>query len=563
MDLLLPHRLERIDLLSSESFDCFDAFGHGKFQRRLLLLCTLATFLVTTNTYLNRLVFRDVDHWCKRPPDANMSVLEWRNVAIPLEADGRYSHCSRYENPDEPNDTRTVPCEEWDYDEQTVESSIVSQWNMVCDKRSRVTTIVLFQVYARMVIGVAAGSVADRVGRKPIVLVAVTILLASTIATSLANSYPLYLAARCFASCAASSAYILIGITFFEVTTHDNRPLHVVIVGALAIVASDLWFGFVAQLDLHWALKQAAYLAPTYLLAAAFFLIVESPRWLVAKMRYAEAEGVMLVAGEVNDFPPHDTSRLINKIKANAGARSRVSTQEMFQGVSIRRRAFAISAAYFTLHFTLFTVVFSSIFRNALVLQWVSLATLIPFLGAMFVLITRVTMLTFTSFSSGALGLILCLLSWAAGFEPLIVREALVVVAKAVGLVGNIVMCCYILELFPTAVRGTVSGWYHGFGMLGALSSEVVKPLQKAGREDVAFGVAASLMFASVLALRLLPQNTTVECAKVSARSARHATASSLENVERMKRTLGEHEHAGPRKTWDHRSVSQTSFVKP
>ncbi|KAL1481819.1 hypothetical protein MTO96_034212 [Rhipicephalus appendiculatus] len=152
-----------------------------------------------------------------------MNPLEWRNVAIPLAADDQFSRCSCYEEPGDPNDTRTVPSEEWDY--------------------------------------------YDGQSSRPLV----------------------------------ASACILIGIAFFEVTTHDNRPLHVDIIGALTTVASDPWFGFVAPLDLHWVSNQAAYLAPTYLMAAAFFLVIESPRWLVAKKRFVEVEYVMLAAGELKD----------------------------------------------------------------------------------------------------------------------------------------------------------------------------------------------------------------------------------------------------------------------
>ncbi|KAL1481816.1 hypothetical protein MTO96_034209 [Rhipicephalus appendiculatus] len=243
-----------------------------------------------------------------------MNPLEWRNVAIPLAADGQFSRRSCYEEPGDPNETRTVLGEEWDYYD------------------------------GQVVVGIVAGSFADRVGRKPVILASAAILLVSTIAANLAlNSYPLYLAARGFASCNVASACILIGIAFFEVTTQDNRPLHIVIIGALAAVTSDLWFGFVAPLDLHWVSKQAAYLAPTFLLATAFF------------------------------------------------------------------------------------------------------------------------------------------------------------------------------QLSPTAVRDAVSGWFYGFGMLGALSAGVARSLQRDGREDLGFGIASGLMFASARAVRSLPQKTAVECAKISA----------------------------------------------
>ncbi|KAL1481820.1 hypothetical protein MTO96_034213 [Rhipicephalus appendiculatus] len=94
----------------------------------------------------------------------------------------------------------------------------------------------------------------------------------------------------------------------------------------------------------------------------------------------------------------------------------------MLQGVSIWRHPFAISTPYFNLLFTLYTVLFSSILRDTFVLQKISLLTDIPVLAVMSDLMMKVNMITFTSFSSGARALILCLLSWALAVEPAILR---------------------------------------------------------------------------------------------------------------------------------------------
>ncbi|KAL1481828.1 hypothetical protein MTO96_034221 [Rhipicephalus appendiculatus] len=116
-------------------------------------------------------------------------------------------------------------------------------------------------------------------------------------------------------------------------------------------------------------------------------------------------------------------------------------------------------------------------------------------------------------------------------------------------------MCCYILELFPTAVRGTVSGWYYGFGMLGAISSGTVESLREAGREDLAYGIAGGLTFTSVPFLRLLPQNTAIEGTKAS---ARRSIVVSQRNGEHMKQTLGHQDRKVPRKTRNCGSVFST-----
>ncbi|KAL3227203.1 hypothetical protein MRX96_024173 [Rhipicephalus microplus] len=70
--------------------------------------------------------------------------------------------------------------------------------------------------------------------------------------------------------------------------------------------------------------------------------------------------------------------------------------------------------------------------------------------------------------------------------------------------------------------------------MLGALSASVVRSLQA-----LEFGIAAGLTFESVGALKLLPQNTTVECVEVSDIPL---IVLLWENVERSKQALGHHD---------------------
>ncbi|KAH8030422.1 hypothetical protein HPB51_006854 [Rhipicephalus microplus] len=86
MDLLFLSRLAGVDLRTSESFDCDQCFGHGPFQKRMLLIILLGTFMGHGQTLLVPLVTGDVDHWCKRPIGLNISTDEWKHIAIPMEA---------------------------------------------------------------------------------------------------------------------------------------------------------------------------------------------------------------------------------------------------------------------------------------------------------------------------------------------------------------------------------------------------------------------------------------------------------------------------------------------
>ncbi|KAK8771515.1 hypothetical protein V5799_025241 [Amblyomma americanum] len=543
MAIFLPSRLEGHNLLSSEEFDCYDGFGQGAFQMRMLVLCSLAVYLVNTHTFVIPLTVKDVDHWCKRPPGLNMTNIEWRNVAIPTEAGGRYSSCLQYSNTYDQNDTRTLPCVAWEYDEEQAVTSAVSKWDLGCDRRPLRVALSFMHIAGAAIFGIAGGSVADSIGRRPVLLESTVILLSSTFGLCLATTYPVHAVIKFFASGSVNAFYIATGILFFEVTTHENRPLHVVIAGVVAAVASDLWVVMMTPLSIRWEFKQALFLAPTVLSAAAVCVAVESPRWLVAKARLEMAEDVMLVAAETNLFPLHNTAYLLDKLRKKVIDHNhqlqRTATLEILQGVSSRKRAFATFFAYLSLQFVLRVVNASSTMRQTPVLQWVSLALVVLSFLTMLLVITRVTMLQLISTCYVFLGVLQCILSLTITTDFTVVNQALLLSAKAVAFTGNIVCAVYNLELFPTAVRGTACGWIHALGALGAIIASVAIPLQYAGRNDVSFAMAGCLMFASLLALQTLPSNTTAECAKIA---VRRASVFRQHNMERMKETLEQRE---------------------
>ncbi|KAK8765480.1 hypothetical protein V5799_031908 [Amblyomma americanum] len=539
MDLLCPGRLEGRDLLASEEFDCNDGFGHGVFQRRMLALYALSLFCLSSHIYSIPLIAKDVDHWCKRPPHANVSTLDWKHVAIPLEADGHPSRCRMYEHPNDLNDTSTVPCTAWDYDDELAVTSVVSQWDLVCDRKFMLYAVPIVSIFSVAAFGITAGSAADARGRRPVLMTSVGVLLVSTVGLCVATTYAVHSAMKVIASGSVSAANIVTGVLLFEVTTHENRPLHVVVAGAVAVVITDLWGAIMGPMKVHWALKQAVFLAPTYLSASTLCLVIESPRWLVSKARYRATEDAMLAAADANKFPLQNTASLMNKLKAKAAGKSDQSNRsfdlDVLQGVSVRKRSLVAFFSCFSIYFVLRVVVLSSVMRAATILPWISFGVVALSLAAMLFVITKVTMLVFISTCFAMLGVVLCLLSLASGLEPVILSQALAVCAKALGLIGNIVWGAYSLELFPTAVRGTAFGWIYGFGGLGAVSAAVIVRLKAVGREDVVFAVSGSLMFASLLAVGMLPRNTTVECARTA---VRRASFSKQQSMEHMRNTL-------------------------
>ncbi|KAL1485255.1 hypothetical protein MTO96_032079 [Rhipicephalus appendiculatus] len=533
MTFLVSPILTTKALLISESFDCNDAFGHGTFQKRLLLLCALGAFLANSHALAFSLISRSVDYRCKQPsPQSNMS-------AVASEEAEQLGQCLVYEGLAEDNVSRTVPCREWEYDEERARTTVVSAWNLVCQRKLLISVMSVVQNTGAAVFALVAGYVADSIGRAPVLVAAALMLLVSASASCLSGDYATHAALKFFSAGSSTLTLIFSAISLFEVTTHDNRPLHVAVSGTLGLLASDVWYFFMLQWSLRWDLELAAFILPALFLLPAYLTVYESPRWLIATGQYHRAEGVVLAAANTNHFPLPSAACLLNRVKAdmNSTADRRATIVEaLLSDISIRKRALIMCGSFFSNAFALYVVVYTKEQRS---MPWQPYTSFFfNFAGyvIMHLLIRKATMLTVIVSLFATLCVIQCLfiLNATAG-ESAVVTEALTEVHVAFYYTGGIVCFVYVLELFPTALRATVIGWAYACGRLGAIFAVLSLVLKNIGRENVALIAAEFLLFVSLLTLRSLPPATTVECTKMP---SKRCSPESKQNIARMKNTL-------------------------
>ncbi|KAH7965857.1 hypothetical protein HPB49_011604 [Dermacentor silvarum] len=531
--LVSPHLQEK-DLLTSESFDCYDAFGHGTFQKRLMLLCALGAFLANSHALAFPLISRGVEFKCKQP-------LPYLNISAAASEDGaQLGRCLAYENPAEPNNSRTVPCREWDYDDVRAETTVVSAWNLVCQRKLLIAGMSAIQNAGAAIFVLVAGYVADSVGRVPVLVAATVVLMVSTASSCLSGDYVTHAALKFFSAGSSTLTMAFSAISLFEVTTHDNRPLHIAVSGTLGLLASDVLYFFLLQLDFRWELKLAAFLLPAMMLLPAYLTIYESPRWLVAKGQYARVESVVFAAANTNRYPLPSAARLLDKLKADmchTAERRSTIVAALLSGFSIRRRALIMCGASFSNTFALYVVVFTKQQRSTPWVPYIAFFFNLAGYAAMHLLIRKVTMLTVITTLFAALCVVQCLLilSVVAATESSVVIEALAEVQIALYYSGGIVSFVYVLELFPTAMRATAIGWAFACGRLGAGCALLSLLLKNAGREQWALLAAELFLFVSLMTLRSLPPATSIECTKME---SRRTSLVAKQNIERMKNTL-------------------------
>ena len=118
-----------------------------------------------------------------------MTAEQWRNVSGECEmAAGNFSTGEQL--------GPLLPCHTWEYDTNMFTNTIVQRFDLVCENKI-MTKIASFVFFGGTGVGVfLAGLLADRIGRKRTLLVLVVLFMASGVASALAPSLYLWMAAR-------------------------------------------------------------------------------------------------------------------------------------------------------------------------------------------------------------------------------------------------------------------------------------------------------------------------------------------------------------------------------
>ncbi|KAH9380400.1 hypothetical protein HPB48_017605 [Haemaphysalis longicornis] len=258
MNLLQPLRQSTTGFIISESFDCYDAFGHGVFQLQMIGLVISAILALNCHSLVMPVIARDIDHWCKQPSDLNVSSDDWRDQFIPVEADGRPSRCGVYKHLNDSSEAEVIACQEWEYGNGS-ETTVVSTWNLVCHRRVLLVAALAVQNTGSVVFAAIAGPLTDYIGRVPVSYASLVLLLGSTIGSCFVTTYDIYTIFRFFCGGSVLVLSLAIATILFEMTTHDRRPLDVVFAGTISFVLSDVWVLITMPLELPWAVKRAIF----------------------------------------------------------------------------------------------------------------------------------------------------------------------------------------------------------------------------------------------------------------------------------------------------------------
>ncbi|KAH7956042.1 solute carrier family 22 member 7 [Rhipicephalus sanguineus] len=467
--------------LSALQDGVYDLLDHGPYQRRFLCCGILCVTVALMQELALRLIGQSVDHWC-RPPGkyGNLSTDQWRNQSIPVEADGSFSACTMYDPPeqDEKFANRTViSCDMWSYASDHV-GSIVSQFDLVCDRRFLYDFSTMLPVIGYALMSPVVGIASDRFGRRPVTLLLAITVLISSICCSVPTMYAFFVTMRVLTVSSAKGAYLLTFVLVYEVTGTEWRLLFTLLHYAVASTVVPPFVDAIALMRPSWSLSHGLLAVPTLAFALWCLHLQESPGWQVATWRLHQAEANVLVAASLNrglgvaavKSTVDKTFQRLRKMESILEQMaSPVRSGGIFETALTRRSA---TAAFFT-RFSMCAIYYGIMIAEPLGDHIVEVAHVVLTAAAYGLIVDYMSnygirkTLTATLIALSCSGLSEAVLTVAEYGAAVAVVHA---VTKALVLCAIGVLMCYTGEVFPTPHRSAGVSMALFFGGIGALT---------------------------------------------------------------------------------------------
>ncbi|XP_068980756.1 carcinine transporter isoform X3 [Bombus flavifrons] len=193
-----------------------------------------------------------------------------------------------------------VPCDHgWEYETSEVKSSIVIDFDLVCD-HAIYPTIGLVALNTGGPIGVYLfGTLNDRIGRRLSFFTCLATLITGGFLTSMSNSFWTWAATRVVVGLTIPAIYQIPFIISLELVGPNYRSFVTVMTCSFYTMGLCMLAG-VTYLIRDWRTLAITTSAPFLLYFLYWWLLPESPRWLLAKSRLVEANEVLERLAKVN-----------------------------------------------------------------------------------------------------------------------------------------------------------------------------------------------------------------------------------------------------------------------
>ncbi|XP_023932335.1 organic cation transporter protein isoform X2 [Lingula anatina] len=281
----------------------------GEFGRsQAWILCLLCIPQISCAWQIVVVVFlqETPDHRCSPPALLNDTFLfqnPWHealvNQTIPInDKDGGYDKCSYYRQTDDGNTTE-AECDTWVYDTSVFSKTFPMDFQLVCKDSSKVRSIQVIFLSAVLVGSIIGGILADYCGRKPVFIVACLLHGSAGVAAAFSPNYTAFATFRFLVGLASPNIFASAMVLALELVGPSRRMV-AGLAPEFAWCTGLVLLTPLAYLIRDWRYLQLAVSVPSFLYISLWWLIPESPRWLLIRGHTERAEKILRWAAKVN-----------------------------------------------------------------------------------------------------------------------------------------------------------------------------------------------------------------------------------------------------------------------
>lgn len=201
----------------------------------------------------------------------------------------------------------TQGCSRWKFDNSIYLSTVPSQWQLVCEHEWLVALAETVYMAGIMAGAMIFGNIADQYGRKHTLIVALMLGVTVSFPLPFIPNYALFLVFKFLVAMSFAGAYQTIIILVMELVGKSKRVLCMVLI-AVSFALGEILLGVAAYFVRDWRMLQFLISAPAILFFSYYWLIPESPRWLIARKDLEAAEEIISKMALKNKgvvLPPH------------------------------------------------------------------------------------------------------------------------------------------------------------------------------------------------------------------------------------------------------------------
>ncbi|XP_034407921.1 solute carrier family 22 member 7-like [Cyclopterus lumpus] len=302
--------------------------GFGPFQITFMVLLFVPRMVLPCHFLLNNFIAASPPHRCDISTLGggglfrNLTREQRLTVGLPVREDGAPKSCEMFTEPQfqllanssDAGNLSTVQCRSgWVYDNSTFTSTIATEWDLVCDRKSLTQTTSSIFFIGVMIGAITFGFLCDKYGRKNTLLASYVMSIVFGFASAFANSYIVFAVLRFLTGFGLTG--IIANVVVIGIEWVDTRHRACIgVVGSLSWSVGNMLLAGLAYLINDWRTLTMVVTAPLGFAVLTWWWIPESARWLLAHGKVEKAQFYLEKCAKFNKRPKVSSNVLLETL---------------------------------------------------------------------------------------------------------------------------------------------------------------------------------------------------------------------------------------------------------